>query len=72
MSILDQYCDLHEAAETLGCTTARVRQLLRDGTLQGEKLSDGPNAPWFVLRRSLKSHARLPYTTGRPRKSQAS
>mgnify|MGYP001199890953 CR=1 FL=1 len=53
------------AAEIIGCTTGRVRQLLRDGMLRGEKL--GARA-WAVSRVDASKLARTPAKTGRPRK----
>lgn len=58
-----------DAAEIIGCTTGRVRQLLRDGMLRGQKL--GKRA-WAVSRVDAEKLATKPATTGRPRKSQAS
>lgn len=53
------------AAEVIGCTVSRVRQLLRDGELKGEKL--GPRA-WAVSRVAAEKLAAKPAATGRPRK----
>ena len=71
MAIKDNYCAIKEAAKTLGCTTGRVRQLLGDGAIVGEKVSDEANAPWMVERKSLEKYAKVKPTTGRPRKAAA-
>lgn len=57
-----------DAAEIIGCTTGRVRQLLIDGSLRGKKLSEYENAPWLVDRKSAEKMAK-PAATGRPRKN---
>lgn len=53
------------AAEIIGCTTGRVRQLLRAEELRGKKL--GPRA-WLVSRVDAEKLADAPAPTGRPRK----
>lgn len=57
------------AAEIIGCTTGRVRQLLRDGALRGAKL--GVRA-WAVSRVDAEKLGKNPSPLGRPRKSQES
>ena len=54
------------AAEIIGCTTGRVRQLLRDQMIRGTKL--GARA-WAVSRVDAEKMAENPAKTGRPRKS---
>jgi hypothetical protein len=53
-----------QVAEYLGLTTGRVRQMLRDGDLSGDKLDEWM---WIVNRRSVEKAAKKPQVTGRPR-----
>jgi len=55
------------AAKIIGCTTGRVRQLLRDGALRGVKLGE---RAWVVSRVDAEKLGKSPAKTGRPRKSQ--
>lgn len=55
------------AAEQLGCTTGRVRQLLLAGEIAGQKLT--PRA-WGVEFSSLQKALKTTHTTGRPRVSK--
>lgn len=57
-----------KAAEIIGCTTGRVRQLLRDGVIRGAKLSQ---RAWVVSRVDAQKMSETPAPTGRPRKSSA-
>jgi hypothetical protein len=52
------------AAETLGVTTGRIRQLLRAEKLDGIKLNE---RAWVVDRVSLDRVAKIEQTVGRPR-----
>ena len=67
MAIIDKFCPINEAAGVIGCTHARVRQLCLDGTLKGEKMSDAPNAPWIIDRKSVEKYASQSPTVGRKR-----
>jgi hypothetical protein len=60
-----------DAAEIIGCTTGRVRQLLLEGELRGKKLSEKHNAPWLVSRVDAEKLRENPGNTGRPRKNLA-
>ena len=54
-----------EAADALGCTTGRVRQLRLEGTLtSGRKLG------WMTVydEQEILAHAAIKESTGRPRK----
>jgi excisionase family DNA binding protein len=42
-----------EAAEELGVSTARIRQLLQDGSLRGQKLSE---RVWVISRASVRGY----------------
>lgn len=54
-----------EAADIIGCTVGRVHQLLKSKQLAGKKFSE---RAWAVNRKSAEAYAKLPQTTGRPRK----
>lgn len=54
-----------KAAEILGCTTGRVRQLLGEKRLAGEKL-DGTKI-WMVSRESVEKYGVEELPPGRPR-----
>lgn len=54
------------AAQIIGCTVGRVRQLLRSGELRGEKLGE---RAWAVSRVHAEKIAKKPASTGRPRKN---
>lgn len=56
MAIKDRFCGISEAADFLGCTTGRVRQLLGSGDIKGEKVGEFDNSPWMVDRRSLEKY----------------
>lgn len=64
MNIAFDAVSVSQAAEIIGCSTGRVRQLLRDGLIRGEKL--GPRA-WVVSRVDAQKMAVTPAKTGRPR-----
>ncbi len=57
------------AAQIIGCTSGRVRQLLRDGALRGAKLGE---RAWAVSRIDAEKMAHNPSPLGRPRKANAS
>lgn len=62
--IQDTNMTVSQTAEFLGLTTGRVRQMLREGDLSGEKIGDWM---WVVHRRSAEKFALQPKKTGRPR-----
>jgi hypothetical protein len=61
---IGRFLNVEEAAARIGCTTGRVRQLLRDGTLNGIKANA---RAWLVDERCVHRVATQQYTTGRPR-----
>ncbi len=64
-----QFLSVPETADILGVTTGRVRQLLRDGTLQGHKVGD---FQWAIADRDVKRFAKQPRSRmGRPRISDS-
>ncbi len=60
----DVFISVQEAAELIGCTRGRVRQLLIDEEILGEKLGE---RTWAVVQKSAEKYAKREYTTGRPR-----
>lgn len=58
------FITLTEAAEEIGLTTGRLRQLLRAGKIKGHKF--GPRA-WVISEKEVKRLKKEPQTTGRPR-----
>lgn len=67
MAISDKFCQIDEAATAIGCTRARVRQLLLGGELKGEKVSEAQNAPWMIERKSVEKYASEEQPVGRKR-----
>jgi excisionase family DNA binding protein len=59
------FLSVREAAEIIGCTEGRVRQLLIDKEIDGEKLNE---RAWAVERKSVDKFAAEPQVVGRPRK----
>ncbi len=58
------FVSVQEAAEIIGCSGGRVRQLLIEGTISGQKLNE---RAWAVERKSAEAFAKVPQTVGRPR-----
>lgn len=56
-----------EAATVIGCTDGRVRQLLRDGKLIGQKIGE---RMWLIPADEARKMRDLPIETGRPRKNK--
>lgn len=63
-----KFLTVKQAAEVIGCTTGRVRQLLDAGVLHGEQ-PNGEGTFWLVDKKAVAKYARTPAETGRPRKS---
>ena len=53
-----------EAAEVIGCTDGRVRQLLGEGRIEGEKIGE---RVWVVSRKSAENYRDSELPPGRPR-----
>jgi hypothetical protein len=60
------YISVKDAADILGCTEGRVRQLLDAEVIAGTKLHE---RAWAVERKSVEAYARREITVGRPRVS---
>lgn len=58
------FVSVEEAAEIMGCTGGRVRQMLRAGELDGHKINA---RAWIVHRESAEKNAEKPEGSGRPR-----
>ncbi len=58
------FLSVEEAAAALGITTGRVRQMLREGELRGEKLNE---RAWAVYRDSVEKTAKNQVDGGRGR-----
>lgn len=59
-----RFVSVTEAANIIGCTGGRVRQLLIAGELNGEKLH--PRA-WAIKLADVQKYAKAPAKRGRPR-----
>lgn len=60
--------NVEEAAQVLGCTGARIRQMLISGELKGVKASDAPKALWLVPKAAVVDAAKKERRRGgRPR-----
>lgn len=64
MTLQQDFLTVSQAAERIGCTPGRVRQMLRSGTLAGEKMSEWL---WMIPRKAAEKAAKNPAKTGRPR-----
>ena len=65
----ENYLTAAEAADRIGCSDARVRQMIRDGEIQAEKISP---RMWLIQKSEVERVRKIPYTTGRPRKNKDS
>lgn len=54
----------NDAANILGCTYGRIRQLMRDGRLVGQKLN---GRAWIIQKSSVEELAKKPKGVGRNR-----
>lgn len=64
MSLQEDFLTVSQAAEAIGCTPGRVRQMLRGGALTGEKMSEWL---WMIPKKAVERIAKNPAKTGRPR-----
>jgi hypothetical protein len=64
MELPKMMISVETAAELIGVTVSRVRQMLRAEQLAGVKLSE---RAWIVDERSAKRAAKTPHSVGRPR-----
>lgn len=60
----ENFCTVSEAAKIIGCTQNHVRLLLKQGKLQGGKVTE---RLWLVDKRKVLEMAENPSKTGRPR-----
>lgn len=62
------FCSVVEAADIIGISTGRVRQLLLRGELKGQKLGQHQ---WAIPQREVDRYAAIePPAVGRPRRSE--
>ena len=68
--MVPNYLTISQAADALGCTTGRIRQLLRDehSGLRGEKVNA---RAWIVEKKSVEKFAKQVPSVGRPRIGKA-
>ena len=60
------YVTVKEAARIIGCTDNWVRQLLKNGELRGDNISERMT---LVQKKSAETYAKKPKIMGRPRVS---
>lgn len=61
---IDDLVSVDEAAKIIGCTDGRVRQMLIEGRLEGQKLN---KRAWGIRRAEAERLRDMEYGTGRPR-----
>jgi len=64
-TMISNFLNVSEAAEVIGCTDGRVRQMLRSGEMQGVKANE---KAWLVDREEAERIAKVRRGAGRPRK----
>ena len=70
MAINDKFLTISQAAEEIGVTAGRVRQMICWGEIQGEQIPPEPRkGRWLIPLSEVKRVAAVKPTTGRPRKS---
>jgi excisionase family DNA binding protein len=62
---MDNIKTTKEAAESLGISSSRVRQLIRSGRIKATKLQAGL---WLIEAEEIKNFSSLSRRAGRPRK----
>tara|TARA_R100000458_G_C8265445_1_gene240543 strand:+ start:203 stop:394 length:192 start_codon:yes stop_codon:yes gene_type:complete len=62
---MDNIKTTKEAAESLGISSSRVRQLIRSGRIKATKLQAGL---WLIEEEEIKNFSSLSRRAGRPRK----
>lgn len=65
MADIHDYISVPTAAEIIGCTEGRVRQLIYSGDIDAVKANE---KAWLVLRKSAEKRAKNPPAMGRPKK----
>lgn len=63
-----EFVNVQEAAEIIGCTDGRVRQLLQVGEIDGIKAN---RRAWLIRRSEAERVRDIEHTTGRPRKQNS-
>lgn len=60
-----RYLSVTEAADELGLTVGRIRQMLLAGEMEGHKLGE---KQWAIAVAEVQKHKDVPQTRGRPRR----
>lgn len=66
---MNAFCTVAQAAEIIGVTEGRVRQMLRAGEIEGDKISQ---TLWLVSKRDAEKAAKITHSIGRPRSGKKS
>ncbi len=70
MAINDKFLTIRQAAEEIGVTAGRVRQMICWGEIAGEQIPPEPGkGRWLIPMSEVKRVSQIKPTTGRPRKS---
>ena len=59
-----EFLSVNDAAEAIGCTSGRVRQLLIAGEMRGDKLNE---RAWIIPKSEVERFQDKPRRPGRPR-----
>lgn len=64
---MPKFLSVEEAANYIGCTSGRVRQMLRNGDIQGQKVHE---RSWIVPESEAAKVKENTHKVGRPRKNK--
>jgi excisionase family DNA binding protein len=70
MKLEGRYLTTEEAAQALGITQARIRQLILDGTLSAIKLGHEQYGTWLVPEAEIEKYKQTRRKRGRPSKNE--
>lgn len=59
-----EYCGISEAAQLIGVSTSRLRQMIRDEAVRAISISE---RVWLMEREEIERVKAIPQKTGRPR-----
>lgn len=59
-----EYCGISEAAQLIGVSTSRLRQMIRDEVVRAISISE---RVWLMEREEVERVKAIPQKTGRPR-----
>lgn len=63
---IEGYMTTEQAAERLGVSSARIRQLIADGRLPASKAYPSDHAPWLLKVEDVEEFAKIPRKPGNP------